>query len=183
MSSCESDNETETEALAVCDSSTTNFKTIFNSLVTTTYTDEVTMDLEIHEYTFEISSDREICEIGYQSHPNIETLPYTIEIYDNTNNVSIYSDDHVFSSINTSYINPSQPINLVANVSYTIRRTQTNWVPLITNTIGRMAYKTTMAFPYTEGPLTITSSFFGDSSIGTWPLNYGLPFIDIVFTE
>tara|TARA_B110000046_G_scaffold180770_1_gene211881 strand:+ start:930 stop:1283 length:354 start_codon:yes stop_codon:yes gene_type:complete len=61
------------------------------------HTDDVFIDTEIHEYTFVVSEDKEVCEIGYQSPPAISTALYLIEIIDNTNNVAVYSGNHIFS--------------------------------------------------------------------------------------
>jgi len=182
FNSCNSDNETEPEINTICDNTYSEFQTIFSNLIADSYINVVTMDHLTHEYTFKVSSQKEVCELGYQSYPEIEIKPYLIEIYDNTNSRLIYNDEHIFSSDSTSYAMPSETITLQPNISYTISRTQNNWNSNIVNVIGRMAYKTTMEFPYSVGDLTITSSNFHSGDFGSLP-NNALPFIDIIFTE
>jgi hypothetical protein len=143
------------------------------------YEEDVSFDTEIHEYTFTLSADREVCKIGYQSQPGISSTPYLIEIVDNSNNVIIYSNNHTFSSTTTSYVTPTSTINLQSGLSYTIRRIQTNWKTDITFTIGRLARKNQMDFPYSSGIMTITTADFYQRG---GPLTeLAVPYIDLIF--
>ena len=162
-----------------CKDSTFNFQNLFQSLVTSGYEDKLFIDTEIHEYTFTLSEDKEVCEIGYQSFQDIASTPYLIEIIDTSSNTIMYSDSHVFSSNNTSYVTPSSVINLKAGVPYTIKRIQTDWGMYITNTIGRVAMNDTMNFPYTDGVITITNSKFHQNG---GPLyDTAIPYIELTF--
>jgi len=161
-----------------CDESTSDFQNLFQSMITSGHEDKLFIDTEIHEYTFTLSADKEVCKIGYQSLPEIETTPYLIEIVDSSSNTILYSDSHVFSSDNTSYITPSTTINLKAGVPYTLKRTQTDWGMYITYTIGRVARQDTMNFPYNDGIMTIINSKFHQN--GGPLLNTAVPYIDLI---
>lgn len=161
-----------------CDNGNADFNALYISLIDSNHTDRVTADTEIHEYTFTLSENKEVCEIGCQSQPEIQSTPYTIEIIDSVNNTIIYSGQHRFSSKTTSFIQPSTTVNLKAGTAYTLRRTQTDY-GLITSTIGRLAFKNQMDFPYSLGIITITSSRFYQN--GGPLLNWGLPYIDLRF--
>lgn len=166
------------DELSLCDSSTSDFQTLFQNMINNGYTEKVTFDTEIHEYTFEVSADKEICKIGYQSDPDIASTAYVIELIDNSSNTTIYSDSHVFSSTNTSYVAPTSTVILQSGISYTIRRIQTNWGPYISYTVGRIARNTTMDFPYSNGVLTITSANFYQN--GGPILDAAVPYIDLI---
>ena len=159
----------------------TEFQALFQSLVNSGHDDKVSFDTEIHEFTFTLSQDEEVCKIGYQSYSDIEDRHYLIEIEDKSNGSIIYSYEHTFSSSNTSYVKPSATILLDSGIQYTIRRIQTDWDPYITNTIGRIAVKDSMEFPYNLGILTINSADFYQNG---GPLtNQAVPFIDLVFKD
>ena len=172
---------------AICDTTNSEFRQIYmNFIAVPTSVDEVTMDTETHEYTFFVTAPKTICSIGYQSAHTDPTVPYTIEIINNATATIVYSGSHLFSTTSTTYITPTTTITLQANVSYTIRRTQTNWGSDIINTIGRVStsYDSTTGsyvdlLPMTVGDLTITSSGF--DATGFNQVFYMLPFIDIVF--
>lgn len=178
FTSCKKDNVTPRSA---CDSSNTPFKQIYTDLTATQgATDDVTMDLETHEYTFNVTSSATICQLGYQSLPSFNSTPYLIEIFNNTTNQIVYSGSHTFSSGATEYV-AITPTALVSGESYTIRRIQTQWNGNIVNTIGRLAHIQggTLSFPLSEGILNITgSSMYGT---GGPAIDYALPFIDLVF--
>lgn len=161
-----------------CVGGNADFNALYLSLIESNHTDDVTADTEIHEYTFTLSEDKEVCEIGYQSQPEIESAPYTIEIIDSVNNTVLYSAQHLFSSKTTSFTQPSTALNLKAGTAYTLRRIQTDY-GTITNTIGRLAFKNQMDFPYSLGIITITSSRFDQN--GGPLLNWGIPYIDLRF--
>lgn len=177
FTACNKKDEMDSEVETTCDNSTSEFQSLFQGLVNAGYDDEITMDTEIHEYTFQLSADMEICQIGYQSQTELATTAYLIEIVDNDNSTTIYSDSHVFSDTNISYVSPTSAINLQANTSYTVKRVQTNYT-LVTHTIGRLAMKSTMDFPYTEGMMTITSSNFHNNSAPATDI--AIPYIDLV---
>jgi len=163
-----------------CDNTTSEFQTIFQSMISSGYTDEVTYDTEIHEYTFTLSANREVCEIGYQSQPAISSASYLIEIIDNSTSSTIYSNNHSFSSAATSYVTPSSIVNLQSGVSYTIRRTilLSNAGNQFANIIGRIATNSPMSFPYSNGIMTITNADFYQNG---GPLtDSGVPYIDLI---
>ncbi|WP_312399766.1 hypothetical protein [Chryseobacterium sp.] len=175
---CQVDDEMDEEIQNLyCDSSNTTFNQLYNSLVTPTNPGTAqTLDLVTHSYTFSVTSNKVICKVGYQSAPAMSGTPYLIEIYDNTDAVTVYSDSHLFSSASTSYVTII-PTVIKSGHSYTIKRSQNNYAGNIVNTIGRLITNST--FPVVHGDLKITgSSFYGTGG----PLNNGsIPYIDIVF--
>lgn len=173
VASCDDDDNS-----AACNQASSEFQAVFQDMISKGHTDDVTFDTEIHEYSFTLTANREICEIGYRSLSAISSTPYLIEIVDNSTSNVIYSASHTFSSTETSYVAPSSSINLQAGVSYTIRRIQTNWGTYIDNTIGRVARKNPMDFPYSNGIMNITSAKFYQNG---GPLADGVPYIDLIF--
>ena len=173
-----SDSNNETQQAAVCDSLNTEFQQLYNQLIVTN-TDEITMDLQIHAYTFEVTSQKNICSIGYQSIPAMATIPYRIEIYDNTTSTLLYAGDNVFSSSVTSYLSVGS-IPLVVGNSYTVKRIQTNWGNNIGNTVGRVVtnFSTNFTFPLTFGDFIITGAQFDGNNDDSL-----IPYIDIVFEQ
>lgn len=174
-----------------CDESNTEFQNSYNNILLSPNSHEnVSMDLEVHEISVSVSSAKNICKIGYQSQHSDATIPYTIEVFDNTNNQLIYSGSHLFLQNTTSYITPNYPITLQPNTSYSIKRIQSNIILNLSDVLGRYiyAYDSTdpaiiiNILPVTFGDLTIESSSFYD----TWNTNPDsfsntLPYIDIVF--
>jgi len=165
--------------LVECNPNYSEFKSVFNAMLTSGHSDIVTMDSEVHEYTFNLVNAREVCMIGYQSVSGMESTPYLIQIIDNSTNSIIYGQSSVFSSTETAYILPSTPVYLQTGVDYTIKRTQTDWGTNIGNTIGRLARKDSMQFPYSLDGLTITTANFHQN--GGPSVDFGIPFIDLVF--
>ena len=164
----------------LCDNTSSEFQTIFQSMISSGHTDQVTYDTEIHEYTFTLSANREVCEIGYQSQPAISSTPYLIEILDNSTTTTIYSNNHTFSSTTTSYVTPAVTVNLQSGISYTVRRTilLSNAGNQFGNIIGRIARNSPMSFPYSNGIMTITDADFYQNG---GPLtNLGVPYIDLI---
>jgi hypothetical protein len=101
---------------------------------------------------------------------------------DTATNTVIYTGNHLFGSSATSYVSIT-PVNLIATQSYTIRRTLPTggYGGNIGNTIGRILRFTSSStgFPASSGGFTITSSnFYGT---GGPAVNFGIPYIDIVF--
>lgn len=145
------------------------------------HVNDITFDTEIHEYTFQFSANKTICSIGYQSQPAIAAAPYLIQILDASNNI-VYSSPHIFSSANTSYV-PITPTPIVANQSYTIRRTilLSNAGNSFQNIIGRVVRQNgaLVSFPQTFGIMTITGANFYQN--GGPLLNMGIPYIDIAY--
>ena len=133
MFSCNNnDDNSDLELNQVCDSSNTTFNQLFNNVLSDpSNIEEDTMDVATHGFTFEVTSNATICGIGYRSQSTFELYPYLIEIYDNTNNVLVYSDNHTFSSTNTEYVSIG-PIILTGGNSYTIKRIQNNFTNDIT---------------------------------------------------
>lgn len=182
ISSCTNPNGTVTPIATACNNVNTDFDQLYNSVVALPgHLNDITFDTEIHEYTFQLSANKTICSIGYQSQPAIANTPYLIEILDPTNSV-IYSNPHVFSSTNTSYVSIT-PTPIIANQSYKIRRTilLSNANSQFGNIIGRVVRQNgaLVSFPKTFGIMTITSANFYQN--GGPLLNRGIPYIDIVF--
>ena len=145
------------------------------------FTDVTTMDLLTHEYTFEVSTNETVCSIGYQGNANLyaASIPYLIEIVDNNTNLTIYSGNHVFDSTQIEYMSIT-PTNLTAGTSYTLKRTVTNYLGNIGNTVGRLLrFNGPSPYPVSNAAITITSSdFYGTG--GPVP-DFGIPYIDIIF--
>ena len=173
---------------AVCSTSTSDFQTIYNTVLTSdpAYDDYTYMDLVTHEYTFNMLVTKDICQIGYQGNATLFTanIKYTIEIYDNTTSTLVYTGVHLFNSAFTDYVTPIGPnVNLVTGHSYTIRRIASNYAGNIGNTIGRICRFNSAPLPSaavgTGAEMQITSSnFYGTG--GPVP-NFGIPYIDIIF--
>ena len=172
-----------------CVTTGTDFQTLYSNTLALSpaYNNYTTMDLVTHEYTFFINTNKTVCSIGYQGNATLfaASIPYTIEIYDNTNSILVYSGNHVFNSAFTDYITPTSAINLTAGNSYTIKRKAVNYLGNIGNTIGRIcrfsnsSAPPVVPYPVNYGIMTITASnFYGTG--GPVP-NYGIPYIDIVF--
>lgn len=171
----------QTDNSRPCSTVGTSFQTLYANLVATTgHQNVVTYDSEVHSYTFKLAVAKKVCKIGYQSQPAIATVLYKMEIYNNTTSTLVYSGNHVFSDLATSYVT-IPTIILNASDSYTIKRIQTSWGTNIGNTIGRLVKKNgaNVSFPQIVGDLNITgSSFYQNASTQT---DWAIPYIDIVF--
>lgn len=177
---CEDDDPVTVQPPApICANVPSDFQSLFDSLASAGYTDEVTLDTEIHAYTFTLSVDKEVCQIGYQSHHDSAATPYVIELVDPSTNTILYSHPHVFSGDSVSYVEPSASLKLKGGLTYTLRRIQTNWRPYVGNTIGQILWKDTMDFPYTHGVMTITGAEF-EYTPGSLT-NWAIPYIDLIF--
>lgn len=166
-----------------CNSTNTIFNQLYTNVVALPgHQNNTTFDTEIHEYTFTFSQTKTICSIGYQSQPAIAATPYLMEIIDNTSNTVIYSGNHVFSSANTSYVSIT-PTLIVANQSYTIRRTilLSNAGNQFANIIGRVVHQpgALVSFPQSFGIMTITGANFYQN--GGPLVNMGIPYIDFAY--
>ena len=165
-----------------CTTTNTDFQQLYTAAVALpNHVDVTTYDTEIHEYTFTLSQNKTICSVGYQSLPATATLPYKIEIKDNVANTIIYTGNHVFSSTSTSYVSIT-PTNVIANNSYTIRRTLlASAAGGISNVIGRLVRQNgaLVTFPKTAGIMTITGAKFFQN--GGPLVDAGIPFIDIAY--
>ncbi len=165
--------------LASCDDTTSEFQNLFQAMISSGHTDKVSYDTEVHAYTFSLSADKEICKIGYQSQHEVTDTPYLMELVDSSTNNIIYSDSHVFSSTETSYVIPTSTIQLQSGISYTVRRIQTDVASNFGNIIGRLAMQDSMSFPYADGIMTISSADFYQNG---GPLTNGaIPYIDLIF--
>jgi hypothetical protein len=169
---------------SACNTVGTDFQNLYAATLSSNalYDNYLTMDLVTHEYTFTVSTNKTVCTLGYQGNATLfaSSIPYTMEIYNNTTSTMVYSGNIVFNSASTDY-QPITPTPLVAGNSYTIRRNANNYLGNIGNTIGRICRKNAgpNQYPATNGVLTITTSnFYGTG--GPVP-NYGIPNIDIVF--
>lgn len=173
---------------ATCSTTTSDFQTIYNNVLTSNsaYDDYVNMDLVTHEYTFTMLTNKSVCQIGYQGNANLyaSSIPYTIEIYNNTTSILVYSGNHVFNSAFTDYVTPTGPtINLVNGNSYTIKRIAANYLSNIGNTIGRICRFNSAPFPSAATGTGIEMQITGSDFYGTGgPVpNFGIPYIDIIF--
>ena len=179
---------TPTPTPAACSTTSSDFQTIFNNVLVSNsaYDNYTTMDLVTHEYTFTMLANKNICQIGYQGNANLyaSSIPYTIEIYDNTTSNLVYSGNHVFNDAYTDYVTPTGPtVSLINTHSYTIRRIASNYLGNIGNTIGRICRFNAAPLPSaalgTGTFMQLTASnFYGTG--GPVP-NYGIPYIDIIF--
>lgn len=185
------DDKTNRNLQTTCDDSNTEFQNIYNNTLQSSNSYEaISVDLEVHEISISVSTAKNICKIGYQSQHSDDTVPYTIEVFDNTNSQLVYSGSHLFTQNTTSYITPNYPITLQPNTSYSIKRIQSNVILDLSDVLGRYIYtydNTNPALivnilPVTFGDLTIESSSFYDVG-NTNPDHYlhTLPYIDVVF--
>lgn len=166
-----------------CNTTNTDFNQLYNQAVSLPgHVDTNTFDTEVHEYTFTFSQNKTICSVGYQSQPAVASVPYLIELKNNTTNTILYSASHVFSATNTSYVSIT-PTVIVAGQSYTIRRTLllTNAGNLASNLIGRVVRQNgaLVTFPKTFGIMTITGARFFQN--GGPLIDTGIPYIDIAY--
>ena len=190
--SCNNDDD-NSNIVSGCDTFNSNFKLLYNTAlaVNTNYQDVIDANLLTHEYTFAVNNEKTICKIGYQGNAVLEAnnLPYTIEVYNNTDAVMVYSGNHVFKSTMTDYKTASG--NLVPGKIYTIRRVlpASGYLGDLNNASGRickfnLGSSWLTPFPLIQGNLIIGdshSNFYGGGT--TPPLYYGLPYIDIVFEQ
>jgi hypothetical protein len=142
------------------DAQNADFQLLYNNLIDEGKTEEFTMDLEVHEYTFTLSEDKTLFVIGYQSHADLRSTDYTIEIVDNTDSSIIYNQEHQFPERRISYVAPKTPVSFQSGVSYTVRRIQTNWGDNISTTIGTLIKTDEADYPISAGIMTITESDF-----------------------
>jgi hypothetical protein len=182
MVSCSTGTSTPVPVSA-CSSTNTIFNQLYANVVALPgHQNTVTFDTEIHEYTFTFSQNKTICSIGYQSQPAIAAVPYKMEIIDNNTNTVIYTGNHVFSFANTSYVSIT-PTPIIANQSYTIRRTMllTNAGNNFANIIGRVVNQpgALVSFPQSFGIMTITGANFYQN--GGPLVNRGIPYIDFAY--
>ncbi len=157
------------------------FENVYNVLIDSGNETDITWDAEVHSYSFILSENRSITSIGYQSHADLSTTDYLIEIINNNDSSVIYSSGHQFSSTDISYGSPTGAINLQSGIPYTLNRIQTNWGQYITETIGHIVKTEPSDYPISYGVLTITETNFYDfGSESSWTKNKALPRIDIV---
>jgi hypothetical protein len=179
---CSSDDQNNGQE--TCDTGNTNFQQLYTATLAgnSAYDDYTNMDLLTHEYTFTIGSSQTVCSIGYQGNANLHAtgIPYyKIEIVDNSTGTIIHSGNYDFDDAQTEYFSIT-PVTLSAGTSYTIKRTVTNDLNDIGNTVGRiLRFNGSAPYPLTYGDITITASdFYGDGG----PVNdYGIPYIDMAF--
>jgi len=169
--------------LPSCTTANSDFTQLFAATLASNsvFDDYTNMDLLTHEYTFSVATNETVCAVGYQGNAVLfaNNIPYTVEIFDNTNNALVYSGSHFFDSAFTDYQSVI-PTNLVAGNTYTIRRIVTNYMGNIGTTTGRiLRFNGSNPYPVTTNGLTITASdFYGTGGPVT---NYGIPYIDIIF--
>lgn len=164
------------------DTKNSDFQNIYNSLLQSGLKEKETMDNEVHSYTFTLSEDRSLGLIGYESHKELKSTDYVIEIRRNTDSTIVFSGAHQFDSKEMSYVSPLTPVDFQAGVSYTVQRIQTNWGDNIGRTIGKMISTTGSDYPMSHGIMTITDVDFHDYNAVSHSLDYyALPRIDLVF--
>ncbi len=142
------------------DSQNADFQTLYDNLIDDGKDEELTMDLEIHEYTFTLSEDKALFVIGYKSHEDLRPTDYIIEIVDNTDSSIVYNEDHQFPDGKMTYVTPNVPVNFQSGVSYTVRRIQPNWGDNIGATIGTLVKTDETDYPISSGIMTINESDF-----------------------
>jgi hypothetical protein len=158
-----------------------DFQNIYNNLIKGKNKSEVTWDTEVHSYTFTLSENKKLKSIGYQSHEDLGSIDYVIEIIKDADSSIIYNGAHRFSTTKLSYVIPNTPITLTSGVSYTIRRIQTNWQQDIGRTIGHLVMTEPSDYPLQHGVLKITGTEFHDyQTPSNSPGNLALPRIDMV---
>ena len=156
----------ESDKSPACNSTTFPMTDIFSSLAGNGfYTDEVSYDTEIHEYKFILDTDGEICSIGFQAQAS--SGPFEIEILNDSSQV-VFSDSYSFSSSTTDYI-AINPLPIVANREYTIRRINANYT-MSDEIIGRILTvpsNDSLVLPISAGIMTMQShlSILGSTSI------------------
>jgi hypothetical protein len=175
---------TPTPTPLACNTVGTDFQLLYSATLASNiaYDNYTTMDLVTHEYTFKANANKTICTIGYQGNAALfaASVPYTIEIYNTTTSMLVYTGNHIFNSVSTDF-QTITPTPIIAGNIYTIRRIASNYLGNIGNTIGRICRKNSgpNQFPASNGAITIVSSnFYGTG--GPVP-NFGIPYIDIVF--
>lgn len=167
---------------SILKSNTSEFTKIYDQLLDDGKTEKVTLDTEVHSYTFILSEDKNLKSIGYQSHSNLSTTNYEIEIIRDSDSSVVYSNVHQFSSTSISYVSLTTPLSLQNGVSFTVRRIQSNWLPDISNTIGHVIKTEQTDYPLHYGTMKITKTQFHDKQTLNPSLDYfALPRIDLVF--
>ncbi|TPD65332.1 hypothetical protein [Flavobacterium microcysteis] len=181
--SCSNDDNQNQPAPSSCNTANSEFNQLYAATLASnsSFTDVTTMDLQTHEYTFELSTNKTVCSIGYQGNANLYSagIPYLIEIVDNSTSLVVFSGSYTFDSAVMDYKSIT-PTNLTAGTSYTLRRTVTNYLGNIGNTVGRLLrFNGPSPYPVSNTLMTITASdFYGTG--GPVP-DFGIPYIDIVF--
>jgi len=187
---CSENDNSDNELTQLCEIDNSTFNQLYQDIMLDSSVFEDTqLDAEVHGYTFEVSTNKQICSIGYQSFVADPTTPYKIEIIDNSNGTQIYYGEHIFSQTEMSYIQLSTPIDILANSTYTIKRTQD---ASIGEVVGRAIEKHDNIqyydiLPHAFGDLTILSAGQqGYSNDTIFPYSESLirlPLIDMVFME
>jgi hypothetical protein len=181
-----SPSSTPPSTAAACNNVNTDFQLLYNNTLISNviFDNYVNMDLLTHEYNFTVSANKTVCSVGYQGNAALFAAgkPYTIEIYNNTTSSVVYTGPHLFNSVATDY-QPITPTNLIAGNSYTIKRIlpPSGYLANLANTTGRILRFNAAPVPYpvNQGVLTISASnFYG---AGGPVVNFGIPYIDIVF--
>ncbi len=163
------------------DTKNSDFQNIYNDFIGMRNKQDMSFDAIVHSYTFTLSENKSITSIGYQSHPNLSSTDYLIEIINNVDSSIVYSAGHQFSSTAISYVTPASPINLQSGVSYTLSRIQTNYTQYVTDRIGHLVPTEESDYPVSYGVLTITETNHGDNGeMNDWAKYHSLPRIDIV---
>ena len=168
-----------------CSTTNTNFQNLYTTTLNSNsaYTNMITRDVLTHEYSFTVSSAKNICAIGYQGNATMQSnnLPYTIEVFNSTTSTMVFTGTNVFNSTAISYLGASGALS--TGNTYVVRRIVPTggYLGNIINTVGRICTFNSggSPFPVSSGDITIVSSnFYGTAGPA---LNFGIPYIDIVF--
>ncbi|MFA9187287.1 hypothetical protein AAGV33_02845 [Flavobacterium sp. FBOR7N2.3] len=174
--SCDNDNDPTNN---VCDTSYVSTPITNAFSLANAYDDNVTMDLETHEYTLQINANGEICSVGYQN-PNTYTGGYTMEITNTTTNVT-YTGTHTFSQTVLDYQSIT-PLIVNTGDIINVKRTILPGYTMLNQTIGHVLRKsdyTDVPYPITQGNVVfLSSNFYGTG--GPVP-NFAQPYIALGF--
>jgi hypothetical protein len=189
LHSCQDDDSDLVVPQLTCNNTTSTFSTMYNNiLINENLISYDHVDSKLHGYVFKVSNTRQICSIGYQSYHEDATVPFDIKIREKNTGIIIYSESHLFTQNNLSYINLDQNIILQPDTEYVLTRIQNNYNNRINNVIGNVIDGTfgngdTIFLPYTVNEFTILSSRFYNFNDEEVDVFNFLPQIDIVFAE
>ena len=168
----------------------TPFEGIYNSAVNTNFPDTPNAfnGADLQEYTFQMSVAGAITSFEYQSRLVLATDPYEITVIDNVSNTIVYNGKCFFSNTSSSNFSVA-PIPLLANRSYTIRRTAYPIGAAGVDHSGRGVYtSTTLAnmpfvYPVNVGIMQVTSTRMVYSLVSglVTKTNEGIPYIDFTY--
>jgi hypothetical protein len=168
--------------VAVCNTSTTPFKTLYSGLKanTSAYQELNLIDLTTREYVFELTGgDTKLCSIGYKAEPGIPSGTYKMSLIDN--GTVLFTGNLSFSATGMSYVGIT-PVQLQLNRPYMLRREALNYAGNLANTVGNLLAVPTgaaLTLPIVGTNIKIIqTSFYGVNGTGGPFNNKYLPNID-----